>query len=55
MILEYLNLKNNSVDFCWIVQHIFIIYISSVYSPFSDGVGHPLHIIPSSAVLVKSI
>ena len=30
-------------------------YISSVYSPFSDGVGLPLHNIPSSGVLMKSI
>ena len=29
--------------------------ISSVYSPFSDGVGLPLHNIPSSGVLMKSI
>ena len=29
------------------------IYISSVYSPFSDGVGLPLHNIPSPGV--KSI
>ena len=31
------------------------IYISSVYSPFSDRVGLPLHNIPSSGVLMKSI
>ena len=30
-------------------------YISSVYSSFSDRVGLPLHTIPSSGVLVKSI
>ena len=29
--------------------------ISSVYSPFSDGVGLSLHNIPSSGVLMKSI
>ena len=29
--------------------------ISSVYSPFSDVVGLPLHNIPSSGVLMKSI
>ena len=33
----------------------FLIYISSVYSPFSDRVGLPLHNIPSSGVLMKSI
>ena len=31
------------------------VYISSVYSPFSDQVGLPLHNIPSSGVLIKSI
>ena len=31
------------------------VYISSVYSPFSDRVGLPLHNIPSSGVLMKSI
>ena len=31
------------------------IYISSVCSPFSDGIGLPLHIIPSPGVLMKSI
>ena len=31
------------------------LYISSVYCLFSDGVGLPLHNIPSSGVLVKSI
>ena len=31
------------------------LYISSVYSPFSDGVGLPLHNSPSSRVLMKSI
>ena len=30
-------------------------YISSVYSPFSDSVGLPLHNILSSGVLMKSI
>ena len=30
-------------------------YISSVYSQFSDRVGLPLHSIPSSGVLMKSI
>ena len=29
--------------------------IALVYSPFSDGVGLPLHNIPSSGVLMKSI
>ena len=29
--------------------------ISSIYSPFSDGVGLPLHNIPSPRVLMKSI
>ena len=32
-----------------------MVYISSVYSPFYDGVGLPLHNIPSSEVLIKSI
>ena len=32
-----------------------LVNISSVYSPFSDGVGLPLHNIPSSGVLMKSI
>ena len=32
-----------------------VIYISLVYSPFSDKVGPPLHDIPSSGVLMKSI
>ena len=32
-----------------------VIYISSVYSPFSDRVGLRLHNIPSSGVLMKSI
>ena len=32
-----------------------VFYISSVYSPFSDGFGLPLHNIPSSGVLMKSI
>ena len=31
------------------------IIIASVYGPFSDGIGLPLHNIPSSGVLVKSI
>ena len=31
------------------------VYISSVYSPFSDRVGLPLHNILSSGVLMKSI
>ena len=31
------------------------IYISWVYSPFSDGVGLPLDKIPSSGLLMKSI
>ena len=31
------------------------VYISSVYSLFSDRVGLPLHNIPSSGVLMKSI
>ena len=31
------------------------VYISSVYSPFSDRVGLPLHNNPSSGVLMKSI
>ena len=31
------------------------LYISSVYSPFSDRVGLPLHNIPYSGVLMKSI
>ena len=31
-----------------------VIYISSVYSMFSDRVGLPLHNIPSSGVLMKS-
>ena len=31
------------------------IYISSVYSPFSDRVGLPPHTIPYSEVLMKSI
>ena len=31
------------------------VYISSVYSPFSDGVGHPFHNIPSSVLFIKSI
>ena len=30
-------------------------YIASVYSPFSDRVGRPLHNIPSPGVLMKSI
>ena len=30
-------------------------YISLLYSPFSDRVGLPLHNIPSSGVLMKSI
>ena len=30
-------------------------YISSVYRPFSDGDGLPLHNIHSSGVLMKSI
>ena len=30
-------------------------YISSVYSPFSNGVGLPIYNIPSSGVLMKSI
>ena len=29
--------------------------ISSVYSPFSDGIGLPLHTIPSSEGLIKTI
>ena len=33
----------------------FLSYISSVYSPFSDGVGVPLHNSISTGVLVKSI
>ena len=38
-------------------MHIYFgtIYTSSVYSPFSDRVGRPLHNIPSSGVLMKSI
>ena len=31
------------------------IYISSVYSPFSDRVGNPPHNIPFPGVLMKSI
>ena len=34
---------------------IIYIYISSVYSPFSDGVELPLHNIPSSGGVMKSI
>ena len=34
---------------------LFMTVISSVYSPFSDRVGLPLHHIPSSGVLMKSI
>ena len=39
----------------WILGWELIMCISSVYSTFSDGVGLPLHNIPSSWVLVKSI
>ena len=37
------------------IVFLLFIYISSVYSPFYDKVGLPLHNIPSSGVLVKSI
>ena len=40
--------------FVFLILQIYI-YISSVYSPFSDRVGLPLHNIPSSGVLFKSI
>ena len=33
---------------------LFIRYVS-VYNPFSDGVGLPLHNIPSPGVLMKSM
>ena len=33
----------------------FVIYISSVYSPFSDMVGLPSHNTPFPGVLMKSI
>ena len=52
MMFEYI--KIHFVDLYWIVTH-FLSYISSVYSPFSDGVGLSLYNIPSSGVLVKSI
>ena len=32
-----------------------VLYISSVYSPFSDGVGLPLYNIPFPGVLMMSI
>ena len=37
------------------VAIVFWLYISSVYSSFSDRVGLPLHNIPSLGVLMKSI
>ena len=36
-------------------NNIIQLYTSSGYSPFSDRVGLPLHNIPSSGVLMKSI
>ena len=41
--------------FCLPLPMYVNIYISSVYSPCSDRVGLPLHNIPSSGVLMKSI
>ena len=38
-----------------VTLHIINMYISSVYSKFSDMVGIPLHNNPSSGVLMKSI
>ena len=38
-----------------VLQHVHIYMIGLYYSQFSDGVGLPLHNIPSSGVLVKSI
>ena len=35
-----------------LVEYLIMLYISSVYSPFSDGVGLPLLNIPSSGVLM---
>ena len=40
---------------CYIPTIIMTHYISSVYSPFSDRGGLPLHNILSSGVLMKSI
>ena len=37
------------------VVKVTCIFISSVYSPSSDRIGLPLHNIPSSGVLMKSI
>ena len=41
--------------YCVERSHLIFLSISSVYSPFSDRVGLPLHKIPSSGVLMKSI
>ena len=38
----------------WRIQQ-YSVYISSVYSPFSDRVGLPVYNIPSTGVLMKSI
>ena len=43
-------LRLNAIDTIYIY-----IYISSVYSPFSDGVGLPPHNILSSGMLMKCI
>ena len=49
-------MKNiNNYDNKIIQTKISIVNVSSGYSPFSDGVGLPLHNIPSSGVLMKSI
>ena len=48
--------KIPSVLFNYFVDVLHILfYISSVYSPFSDGVGLPLHNIPSSGGVMKGI
>ena len=44
---------NNVCKYTEIVNSGFL--LSSVYTPFSDRVGLPLHNIPSSGVLMKSI
>ena len=48
-----------NAEFCMTCSFLILvedtIYISSVYSPFSDRVGLPLHNTPFPGVLMKSI